>query len=101
MKLQDLRKLAIKQKLEIRFQLKNGQECVIDRQGIARVPGLDAPPTFNLEEELAAASGFLVDSLNPTDKKNPTTRRKMTAAEVSAMTGSAVGAGAAADHDDE
>ena len=80
MKLQDLRKLSIKQKLEIRFQLKNGQECVIDRQGIARLPGLDAPPQFNLEEELAAASEFLVDSLNPSDKKNPSTRRNNRAA---------------------
>ena len=52
MKLADLRKLSIKKQLRIRFRLKNGMECVINEHGVAQVPALQAPPEFNLEEEL-------------------------------------------------
>jgi hypothetical protein len=100
MTLQDLRKLSIKQKLEIHFQLKNGQECLINRQGIAQVPGLKTVPAFNLEEELAAASEFLVETQPEPGKKGLPSRRKLNAAELSAMASAPTGA-AAADHDDE
>lgn len=100
MTLQDLRKLAIKQRLEIRFPLKNGRECVVTHTGLAQVPGLHGPPDFNLEEELSAASEFLVDSLAQTDKKGVPARRKLTAAELLAMAVVPAGA-AAAGHDEE
>jgi hypothetical protein len=61
MKLADLRKLAIRRQTRIRFPLKNGLECVITEKGVARVPALNAPPEFNLEEELAAAASFVLE----------------------------------------
>lgn len=100
MKLQDVRKLTIKQKLEVHFKLKNGQECVINRQGVAQVPGLRSIPDFNLEEELGAASEFQVDSLTETDKRGVPARRRVTAAELSQMATAPSGA-APAEHDDE
>ena len=56
MKLVDLRKLAIRKQHKIRFRLTNGMECVIDEDGVARVPASNAVPDFNLEQELAAAA---------------------------------------------
>lgn len=54
-KLADVRKIAIRQQLRVRFSLTNGMECLVDEHGIARVPGLTEPPAFNLEEEFARA----------------------------------------------
>jgi hypothetical protein len=65
MKLADARKLAIRDRISIRFPLTGGQECVVDMHGVARVPGLSAPPQFNLEDEFAAASTFTLDAGTP------------------------------------
>ena len=70
MTLVDLRKLAIRQQSKIRFVLRNGMECVISEDGIARVPALKAAPEFNLEQELAAATAFVVESVVPAGTKN-------------------------------
>ena len=86
MKLADLRKLAIRKQLKIRFGLRNGMECAIGEDGIARVPALRAPPDFNLEQELAEAAAFVVEPVVPAGRKNPPNtklvtlgRREMTA----------------------
>lgn len=100
MTLQDLRKLTIKQQLAVHFNLSNGQECVINQQGIAQVPGLHAPPAYNLEQELASVSEFLVDSMTQLDKKGVPLRRKMSRSELTALAGTPAGA-AVADHDDD
>ena len=63
MKLADLRKLAIRKQIRIRFPLKNGMECVINERGVAQVPALKAPPEFNLEEELATAETFVTEAV--------------------------------------
>jgi len=70
MKLADLRKLSIKQQARVRFQLRNGMECVVTEHGIAQVAGLRAIPDFNLEEELAAAREFLLEPAGG-EKKSP------------------------------
>ena len=57
MKLADLRRLAIRKDLKIHFRLRNGLECVVNREGIAQVPGLKGVPDFNLDEEPAAILG--------------------------------------------
>lgn len=62
MTLVDLRRLAIRKQSKIRFALRNGMECVISEDGIARVPALKSVPEFNLEEELAVASAFVMDA---------------------------------------
>jgi len=62
MKLADVKRLAVKGGYNIRFTLPDGLECLIDHHGVARVPGLSAPPSFNLEEQLAAAQAFTVEA---------------------------------------
>jgi hypothetical protein len=61
MKLADVKRLAVKRAWNIRFSLPNGLECVIDCHGLARVPGLNGPPDFSLEEGFAAAQYLAVE----------------------------------------
>lgn len=61
MKLLDLKKLAVKDQMRVRFPIAGGRECVITEHGISRVPGLDSPPDFNLEEELVQAERFTLE----------------------------------------
>jgi hypothetical protein len=105
MKLAELRKLSIRKQFKIHFRLRNGLECVVSEDGIARVPALKGIPDFNLEEELAAAGEFLLEPVAIPDKKadrrNPPKPRSLTRAELSEMASSAPSAGAAPDHEDE
>ncbi|MEO8370808.1 MAG: hypothetical protein ABI806_16610 [Candidatus Solibacter sp.] len=69
MTLVDLRKLAIRKRSQIRFKLKNGLACVINETGVARVPDLKAVPGFNLEDELSAATEFVMEAVLPEGSK--------------------------------
>ena len=104
MTLVDLRKLAIRKQSKIRFTLRNGMECVISEDGIARVPALKAVPDFNLEQELAGVTAFLVEGVVPAGTKNPQKPKPVPFArqELAAMALDAPGGAAAHDeHDDE
>lgn len=105
MKLAELRKLSIRKQIRIRFQLRNGMECVISEHGVAQVPALQGIPDFNLEEEVAMAGEFLLEPAALPDKKserkNPPKPRSVTSAELAGMTASSSSAGPAPDHDDE
>ena len=70
MTLADLRKLAIRKQSKIRFALRNGMDCVISEDGIARVPALKSVPEFNLEQELAAATAFVMEAVVPAGVKH-------------------------------
>lgn len=61
MKLVDLRRIAIKTNIRIRFSVSEGLECLVNEHGIAEVPALRAIPGFNLEEELAKVSRFTLE----------------------------------------
>jgi hypothetical protein len=61
MKLSDLRKLAIRRQVQFRFTLSNGMECRMDKHGIAHVPGIKAPASFSLEDELSQAAEFWLE----------------------------------------
>ena len=102
MKLADLRKLAIRKQIRIRFPLKNGMECVIDERGVAQVPALKTPPEFNLEEELAAAETFVTEPVALAGARNAP---KPAAISREALAGMAEAGGAAAqahaDHEDD
>jgi len=37
-------------------------ECIVNEHGIAQVPALRTVPAFNLEEELAGATAFVVEA---------------------------------------
>jgi hypothetical protein len=71
MLLADLRKLAIRKQFRIRFALRNGMECVVGEDGVARVPELKAQPAFDLEQELAASNAFVLEPVIPAGRKNP------------------------------
>jgi hypothetical protein len=94
-KLQDLRKAAIREQAKIHFRLRNGMECVVSEHGVAQVPGLHAKPEFNLEEELSAADEFLFEP------QPPQAPRKLRRAELEAIAAVAPAAAAAHDHEDE
>ena len=101
MTLVDLRKLAIRKRSQIRFQLKNGMTCVINETGIARVPDLKAVPEFNLEEELGAATEFIVEAVlvegsKPAKTKPLVMNRDQIAAQLAPAT-----VAAHDEHDDE
>jgi len=104
MTLVDLRKLAIRKRSQIRFSLSNGMQCVINETGVARVPDLKSVPSFNLEEEAAQATQFVVEAVPPegakvSAKTKPVT---MSRAELIAMNNQAPASVAAHDdHDDE
>ena len=63
MTLADLRRLATRKQSKIRFRLGNGMECVVSEDGVARVPALNSVPEFNLEQELAGATAFVVEGV--------------------------------------
>jgi hypothetical protein len=101
MKLADLRRFSIRKQFTIRFRLQNGLECVITDSGIAQVPALKGPPDFNLEEELASASEFLLEAPATPDKKTPSKPRPLSRDELAALVTGSPATGAATDHDDE
>jgi hypothetical protein len=94
MKLADLRKLSIRRQIRIRFAICNGMECVITEHGIAQVPGLRSVPDFNLEQELAGASAFV---LEPVSDPSP---RPVGRAELDAMVAT-IAPGATAEHEED
>ncbi len=101
MTLADLRRLAIRQQLHIRYRLQAGLECVITEHGIAQVPGLKRVPDFNLEQELALANEFLLEPVAAKGDKRPLSLRRLTREEMARMTASAPAGAAHPDHDDE
>ena len=105
MKLAELRKLSIRTQSKVHFKLRNGMECIVTEHGIAQVPALKGIPDFNLEEELAAASEFLLEPAIISDKKsgkrNPPQPRSLTREQVAGMAAASPSAGTASEHDDE
>jgi hypothetical protein len=100
MTLVDLRKLSIRRELRIRFVMNGGMECVISEHGIAQVPALHSIPKFNLEEELAGAQQFLIETPAAPSRKT-TPARTVNRQELEAMAAAAGSAAAPAEHDDE
>ncbi len=104
MTLAALRKLAIKRQYQIHFRLRNGMECVVNEHGVAQVPQLQAPPDFNLEQELEEAAEFLIEPAVSSNPKAPARvaerPRRVTRQELAAMV-SSPSAAAHAEHDEE
>jgi hypothetical protein len=99
MNLADLRKLSVRKNLRIRFPLSNGMECVVTEHGVARVPGLKGVPDFNLEQELASITQFVLEPANE-DKKHPTSARAISRDELALLTASGVSTASARDEED-
>jgi hypothetical protein len=101
MTLADLRKLSIKKNLRIRFVLPNQMECVITQNGIAQIPALRSTPDFNIEQELASVTEFLLEPVVAPTKKNAPKPRSVGREELATMTSAAGAVVAHDDHDDE
>ncbi len=104
MTLLDLRKAAIRKQSKIRFALRNGMECVIGEDGVARVPTLNRTPDFNLDQELEAAQAFTLEPVVVPGQKS-TVKIKFTPLSRQEMASLTQDAPASApthdDHDDE
>jgi hypothetical protein len=98
MKLADLRRLSIRKQLKIRFHLSNGMECVITEHGIAQVPALRRVPDFNLEQELAGVSQFMIEPARA-DAKSPVQPKAIGVDELAGMLSASPSA--AAEHEEE
>jgi hypothetical protein len=83
MKLSVLRKHAIRNQTRVRFTLSNGMDCVITETGVATVPGLNQPPSFDLEDELKRAGQFVLESVG----NRAGGARRLSRAELAALTG--------------
>lgn len=101
MTLADLRKLAVRQQFQIRYRLRGGLECVITEHGIAQVPGLKRVPDFNLEQELDAATEFVVQPVATKSDKRQPSPRCLAREELARMTAVAPAAMAHPDHEEE
>jgi hypothetical protein len=98
MRLADLRKLSIRKQLKIRFQLANGMECVITEHGVAQIPALRRVPDFNLEQELAGVSQFVLEPV-VVDSKSPAKPKPVSVDELAGML--TASPSAAAEHEEE
>ena len=85
MTLADLRRLAIKTSIRIRFPVSDGLECIVNEHGVAQVPGLRAVPSFNLEQDLARAARFTLEPVSAQGSKGPQTLGRD---QLAALTGS-------------
>jgi hypothetical protein len=105
MKLAELRKLTIRTQSKVHFRLRNGMECIVSEHGIAQVPALKGVPDFNLEEELAAASEFLLEPAavadQKGDKKNRPRPRSVTRAQLAGMASDTASPGTTPEHEEE
>ncbi len=102
MKLLDVRKLAIRQKVQVRFRMRNGMDCVINETGVAQVPTWKGIPDFNLEEELEAADSFLLEPVVATaNRKGAPLTRSIGKTELSVMTSGSAGGAANPEHEED
>ncbi|HLE25517.1 MAG TPA: hypothetical protein VI935_07690 [Thermodesulfobacteriota bacterium] len=64
-KLLELRKFAIEKRVDVGFKDKNsGELCVVDKHGIAKIPGKNTfkePFRNSIEEALKTATEFIID----------------------------------------
>lgn len=100
MTLRDLLKFSVKKNLRIHFALANGMECVLSEHGVARVPALKAVPAFNLEDELARAQEFLVESAVDAKEKTKPKPVRYTRDELAALASAAPGEAVRDEHEE-
>ena len=76
MRLSDVKRLAVKKQIRVRFTLSDGTYCIVNEHGVGTVPDLQGPPGFDLEEEFGRATEFSVESANV--EKGRDARKQMT-----------------------
>lgn len=74
----DLRRFAIQTRTEITYRVRQGGEtCVVNTQGLIKIPGLSGLPSYNVEEVLARADQFELQ--RAAEKPRTLTRDEMVA----------------------
>ena len=102
MRINDLRRLTIRQKVRVRFPLSNGMECVVDEHGISRIPKLSKAPDLNIEDELASAAKFVLETVETGKEKAGSVRvRKLSRTDLESMAASAGSSAAPSGHEHE
>jgi len=103
MKLNDVRKFAIRKRSPIRFPVLGGLECRIGDDGVSRVAGLDAPPQFDLEQEFGKAVQFTVETAAGARQraKDAGAQRTVSRQELEEMVRTGTGSAQLVDHDHE
>jgi len=100
MTLAEVKKLAIRRQVRIRFSLES-TEALIDEHGIAKVPGLQNVPAFNLDHALGNVTQFKLELLGPDGKaKSIQNAKGEEVAKMIAGLSAADAAKATDDHDD-
>lgn len=74
--------MAIRKQTRVLFKLSNGQECVVNEHGLARIPGIRDVPSTNIEDELAQITEARLESANAGTK---TSLRTVTRAELESL----------------
>ena len=69
MKLGDLRRLTVRNSIQVRFRVAEEEECVVDGEGICRIPNIDGARDINLEEEFARAGEFVLEPIGQADRR--------------------------------
>lgn len=101
MRLNDIRRLTIRQRVQIRFTLSNGMDCIINEHGVSRVPQLNQPPAFNLEEELAGAQRFSLEPVSLAGKGSAQPKPRQLSREELQVLAASAGSPATPQHDHE
>jgi hypothetical protein len=60
MKLNDAKRLAVRSRLELKFETASGAVCVIGKDGVARLPDLGASTTLKISDEFDRAAHFVI-----------------------------------------
>jgi hypothetical protein len=63
-RLADLRRVAVRNQVRVRFVCRNEVECVINEHGIAQISGIASAPGFNIERELESAKDFVMEQVS-------------------------------------
>ncbi len=101
MKLNDIRRFAIRQHVRVRFPLSNGMECIVNEHGISRVPQLEAPAEFNLEKELSHIDCFSIEPIQASGSRTAPARSRTVSREELQVMAAATGSPVAQGHDHE
>jgi hypothetical protein len=91
MKLNDVRRFAVRSRLELEFETADGASCVIGKDGVVRMPDLRAATNVRVTEEFDRAGSFKI--------RQQEGERRIARAELEAMCGGH--ADETADHHDE
>ena len=79
MNLQALRRYAIKNGVRVRFLLEPAGECLVNEQGLLKIPSLKGVTDFNVEAMLGSVEQFTIETAQEPPKRQKMTREQLEA----------------------